>query len=534
MTGAAGRRSGRRLPSWWVVALVVAPLALILWLRTGDRTGDQGMTNVATGLLTLLALAILLVWFAACRGYAPRTRLAVLGGLVLSVLLLLGLFRLEGWSGSMVPRFVPRWAGPAEWGSGDESVAPGAAPDLTVTGPMDFPGFLGPGRDLVVEGVALARDWTATPPRELWRRPVGAGWSGFAIVNGVAVTQEERDGRQVVAAYRAATGEPLWSHSWEGGFDHPLGGPGPRATPLIDRGRVFALGPGGRLVALDGGTGEPLWERRLLEEYGVTPEAEAATVSYGRSNSPLAVGELVIVPAGGRAGGRLANLAAYHRDTGERIWEGSERQIGYSSPAAATLAGVPQVLIVNEASVTGHDPATGEELWSHPWPGRSSADASNSQAVPLPPDRVLVSKGYGVGAAVLRLAPAGGALAVEVLWHEGRLLRTKHTNVVVRDGYAYGLSDGILECVDLAAGERRWKRGRYGHGQILAAGDLLLVLSEEGELFLIGLSPEHPDQVLGSLEALDGLTWNNLALAGDLLLVRNGREAVAYRLPTPR
>ncbi len=152
--------------------------------------------------------------------------------------------------------------------------------------------------------------------------------------------------------------------------------------------------------------------------------------------------------------------------------------------------------------------------------------------MPVPPDQVFVSKGYGGGAALLRLVADGNeGLQVEEVWADNRVMRTKFTQVVLRDGYVYGLSDGILECIRLATGERMWKGGRYQHGQILGVGDHLLVLSEDGELVLVAADPAQANHVLGRFQALVGPTWNNLALYGDLLLVRNSREAAAWRLP---
>jgi outer membrane protein assembly factor BamB len=268
-----------------------------------------------------------------------------------------------------------------------------------------------------------------------------------------------------------------------------------------------------------------VWEVDLLDAYGIDPDVDRVTVAYGRSGSPLVHGDLVIIPVG------APNLVAFDKKTGEPVWTGSNHQVSYSSPVVAELAGIEQVIIVNEDTVTGHELATGRLLWEHPWPGRSEADATASQAVPLPPSSVFVSKGYGVGAALLDLEPsAAGTLAVRQRWHTRRSMRTKFTNVMMVDGHVYGLSDGMLECIDLERGRRAWKDGRYGHGQILGVGDLMLVLSEEGELLLIEASPEEPNSVLGRVDAIDGLTWNNLALAGDLLLVRNGHEATAFRV----
>ena len=148
------------------------------------------------------------------------------------------------------------------------------------------------------------------------------------------------------------------------------------------------------------------------------------------------------------------------------------------------------------------------------------------------PNRVFVSKGYGLGGALLELTPrTDGTMAVDEVWANARVLRTKFSNVTVYDGHIYGLSDGILECVDLETGERVWKHGRYHHGQILRVQDLLIVLSEDGEVFLVEATPERRDNVLGQFQALSGKTWNNFALYGPYLVVRNGEEAAVFRLP---
>jgi outer membrane protein assembly factor BamB len=234
-------------------------------------------------------------------------------------------------------------------------------------------------------------------------------------------------------------------------------------------------------------------------------------------------------------------------ESGEHVWDafvpvnwvlpvppGVTDQISYSSPALATIAGVRQILIVNEASASGHDPATGDMLWSHPWPGNSSQNASSSQAVPLPGDRVLLSKGYGGGAQLLQfLAHAEGGLEKQSLWANHQVLETKFTNVTVINGHIYGLSNGYLECVELATGRKTWKKSRkanYGHGQVLGVGDLILVQAEDGRVALVEANPrEHVE--LGSIQALSDKTWNNLCLYGHKLLVRNAVEAACYELP---
>ena len=529
------KKPRRFWPPIWLRIVLALPLLTILWIRIADAGGDQGIINVNSFMLFLLFLLIASPWFIFFSGYSRWSRFGLPLAVVAAIVLFFNLFNYRGVTGSMIPffslRFTPPEPVPSLSGAAGRS-AGSAGIDLVTTTANDFPGFLGSDRSGEVAHVRLNRDWDSRPPEQVWRQPIGEGWSSFAVVNGYAVTMEQRGEDEAVTAYDARTGELLWAYAIPGRFTHPLGGIGPRSTPTIDEGRVYALGARGHLACLNGANGEVIWTKDLREEYGVTPEQEFHNVQYGRSNSPLVVGNMVILPAGGNKGDRIASLAAYDKVTGETIWEAGERQISFASPRLATLGGVEQILIVNEDSLSGHDPASGAILWEHPWWGKTSAQASISQAVPVPPDRVFVSKGYGGGSALLRLVPAdGGRFDVEEIWKSPRVLRTKFTNVVIRHGYVYGLSDGILECVDLETGERVWKRGRYKHGQILGVGELLLVLSEAGEISLVDPTPEEPDRVLGHFQAVEGLTWNNLALYGDLLLVRNGREAAAWRLP---
>jgi outer membrane protein assembly factor BamB len=268
----------------------------------------------------------------------------------------------------------------------------------------------------------------------------------------------------------------------------------------------------------------------VLKDCGVSPEEDAKNVTYGRSNSPLIVGDLVIVPGGGPRDGTRHSLLACDRHTGHVIWKGGDRQIAYSSPTLATLVDTPQILIVNENTASGHNPVSGELLWKYDWPGRSSMDPNVSQAVPVAGDRVFLSNGYANGAALVQITYSGGlGWRAKKIWHNNTAMRTKFTNVVVHDGAVYGLSDGILECLDLQDGKRLWKKGRYGHGQILRVGGALLVLTEYGELVAVELSQKGLIE-RGRMDVLDGKTWNHLCLFGNLLLVRNGTEAACLEM----
>jgi len=514
--------------------LWVGLAAYVIWLRVSDAHGDQGLRNSFSFIAIAIGLVIHWGWIVLGGGLERRSRLTWLLAPPLCLAVFFSCVRFRGFSGYMIPDLSWRWAVPDTPRQLTQS--PVVMPAIgEQAGPLDYPGFLGQDRRGRADGVDLVPDWRTHPPQLLWRQAVGKGWSGFAVQGGLAVTMEERDGTTGLYGYSLTTGELLWAHDWPGAFDHSLAGPGPRCTPSIALGRVYGHGPRGRLVCVAADTGTLIWEHDLQLEYGVTQEQETQNVLYGRANSPLVTDGMLIIPGGGDASGKQVGLAAFDALTGDVLWESPSRQQSYASPTRATLAGLDQILTVNEGSITGHDPTDGKILWEHPWPSGSSAASAASQAVPLPPDGILISKGYGLGALRLQLTPAPGRpLEVSELWHERRLLRTKLTNVVLRGTYAYGLSDGILECADLEQGRRMWKGGRYGHGQVLGSGDLLLVQTEEGEVILREASPEAkpdtPGSDLGRIQALDGKAWNNMALAGDVLLVRNGREASAWRL----
>lgn len=513
---------------FWVWVLVVTAVVVTL-LQT--QMGDQGMANGFTWPTLVLAGILIVIWFCFFSGVSRKVRLRVL----FFAILLAGLFpvfvRVEGVTGNIIPILSWRWTPPPVQREPERpKLADTVQPvDLATTTPNDFPHFLGPKRDLSVAGVTLDRDWGKHPPKEVWRQKIGAGWSGFSVVNGFAVTLEQRGPTEMITCYEAATGKLRWAYGHEARFETFVAGIGPRSTPTIHEGKVYALGATGVLFCLDGADGKLIWKKDLVTEFGATPENEAAYVAHGRANSPLIVDDVVVIPAGGKPGG-WTTLAAYQKDTGELVWQAGTHNVSYASPALATLASVRQILIVNEDCVSGHDASTGKQLWEIPWPGTTSKDANVSQAVPIPPDRVLVSKGYGGGSILLQLIPKDDGLETKTLWRKPQHLKTKLTNVTIHNGHVYALSDGILECVELETGKRVWREGRYGHGQILRVHDLLLVLSEEGELNLVEASPATPNNVLGTIPVLEGRTWNNLALYGDLLLMRNAREAVCYRL----
>ena len=498
---------------------------------------DPAIRNIIT--LISLFVAGLALWLWICFGshFSRRLRFGLIIASVLAALGFIGMIaRLRdrgtlNFSGSLLPRVAAPQQTPT-----DLRVAEAVEIDLTTTTPDDFPQFLGPNRNGWIGSVKVSRDWDSKPPRLVWRRPIGAGWSSFAAVNGYAVTMEQRGDEEWVACYEAATGKPVWGHAIVARHNTALGGMGPRSTPTIADGRVYALGATGVLRCLSE-NGQLLWSDDLRNRYSISEEDDEQHVMFGRSASPLIVDNLVIVPGGGHQG-QAKNLVAFDRSSGQLVWDtenkladGAADQIAYASPSLVTLAGRRQILIVNESTVSSHDPGTGERLWSHAWPGRSNGNASVSQAVAVGENQVLLTKGYGGGAELIELHESSDAeLNVTSVWKVARVLQTKFSNVVLYEQHAYALSEGILECVDLTNGRRRWKNGRYGHGQILGVGNLLLSLGEDGELHLDEMNPKSYTH-LASMQALNGKTWNNLCLYGRYLLLRNAEEAACYELP---
>lgn len=491
---------------------------------------DDAVLNLSTLILGFIATLTLFLWFVIRSSYPGLVRLLTFLAVPMSIGVFLYFFEIAGVDGNMFPRWAPRGTKRADAKLGKVAiVGEPTKVDLVTTTPTDFPQFLGPDRNNYLPGPKLADDWTAMPPKELWRQKIGAGWSAFSVQNGFAVTMEQRGDEEWVTCYEVATGKPVWGHSILARHFNVLGGVGPRSTPTLHNGKVYALGATGVMRCLDGATGKLLWKDDLLARYELKQVPAEVIVMWGRAGSPLLVDNLVVIPAGGPLN-NSKSLIAYDQSTGEVAWEGGNRQISYASPSLTTLSGQRQIVIVNEDTVTGNDIKTGDELWSHDWPGKSNGPATSSQTHFVGNDQLLLSKGYGTGSELISVKLEQGQWEVSSLEQNARVLKTKFTNVTIIGGHAYGLSDGVLECVEIATLKPTWKRGRYGHGQVLGVGDKILVLGESGELALVAADPEEFRE-LSKIQVLTGKTWNNLCLTGKLLLLRNSEEAACYELP---
>jgi outer membrane protein assembly factor BamB len=395
---------------------------------------------------------------------------------------------------------------------------PGSLPAASI-GPNTeavWPGFRGPERDSVLRGVRIETDWTGSPPVELWRRPIGPGWSSFAVAGDRLFTQEQRGDDEIVSAYHLKTGEPVWRHRDAARFWESNAGAGPRATPTLSNGRVYTLGGTGILNALDARDGSVVWSRNAVSDTG------SKVPDWGIASSPLVVADVVIAAAAG-------SLAAYDAATGNPRWFGPKGGWGYSSPQLSTIDGIAQIVLVNGPGAIGVAPSDGTVLWQHAWGGDSIV-----QPAVLAGGDLLIGSGSGLAAntGMLRLSVAHGAgrWIVKERWMSAGL-KPYFNDFVVHRGHAFGFDGSILASIDLEDGKRKWKGGRYGHGQLvlLPDQDVLLVLSEEGELALVAATPDKFTE-LARVPAIEGKTWNHPVLVGDVLLVRNGEEMAAFRL----
>lgn len=440
--------------------------------------------------------------------------------------------------------FRPIWTAAPVIPDASETASADTA-DLTPESATDFAQFLGPQRNATIQTTLPLNLSRLTSEAILWKIPVGPSWSGFVARNGFAVTMEQRQGKECVTCYRISDGELIWIYQHDARHQDSMnmGHVGPRSTPAIHQGMVYAMGAVGNLVCLNGSDGSVVWQVDLNQLLGLKLKEtrsgefpasgeEDSTLEWGRSGSPMIYEDCVIVPGGGLKEGPLTTLLAFDLASGTMKWKGGSEMIGYGSPSLQTVDGVPQILLMAESKGMSFDPTTGEVLWTWDRPGISSGMANTSQMFSVGGDQVLMSKGYPDGGGTLIQVTQGAeGWKTDLVWNSLRVLKTKLTSPVLKDGHAYSICNGFLECARLTDGKRIWKhRGRLGHGQLLLVNDQLIIQSEFGELMVTPATPDGYTE-LAKIDALEGTCWNTLCLTGDKLLVRSDQEAACFQLP---
>ena len=374
--------------------------------------------------------------------------------------------------------------------------------------------YRGARRDGKYEDGSVSTNWPANGLPQLWRQPVGVGHASFVIADGKAYTIEQRRSQEVVAAYDLNNGREMWTQKWNAEFNDSTGD-GPRATPTWDQGRIYALGATGELRCLDANSGSVIWGKNILNDNG------AKNLPWAQAASPLIVDDKVIVLPGGANG---KSVVAYNKMTGAPVWKSLDDTQAYVSPMLVDLAGRRQIVVVSASRVVGLTPENGALLWSYPWDTDMGINAS--QPIVVDQNRFFISSGYGKGAALVEVKGSGNTLTASTIW-ENKNMKNKFNPSVLHNGYVYGLDEGILVCLDVNTGERKWKEGRYGYGQIVLAGNHLIVTSDQGDVALVKASPDKYTEV-ARFKGVDGQTWNYPAIAGGKLLVRNSNEMAAF------
>ncbi len=527
-TATSGGAWHLRRRGWPLVTLALWAV-VILTLQMAPVDGlDRGMRSTFSFLSGVIAALLIGIWFFGLAGISRRTRAIV--GAVLAVLAIatVASIRQVEFSGDMEPTFDFRWQqsreARLEQFLDSETAAPlevvEEGPGLVRPRPEDSPRYRGINVDGKVIGPRLARNWEAQPPKCLWRHPCGGGYASFSVIGDVAVTIEQRGENEVIVCYHVPTGRTMWTYEYRARFSETLGGDGPRATPTIHQGRIYSLGATGELVKLDLAAHYKIWQTNILVDN------PSVNLEWGMSGSPLIDGDRVIVNPGAQKGtDQSADLLAYDIESGKIVLRAGHATASYSSPIRATLAGRDQILIFDAGGLAGFDPADGAELWRVPW--KSDFDINAAQPIVLNDDEVVITS--QAGCARIMIVPAGDQFTPTEVWRN-RAMKCSYANPIAHNGFLYGLDEGIMACVDLATGKRMWKGGRYGHGQMLLADDLLVVLSEKGELVLVEATSDELRE-LGKIQAIEGKTWNNPVLVGGRALVRNHLEMACYELP---
>lgn len=510
---------------WWMLAKAV-PLR--------ERLAGVGVYLVVQGLIVLthpryghfmLAYSIPVTTAALVVALALGAHFSVtarrVAALAVAVLCVAGFgtLRIDTVGGGLNPIVAPRWTPTAA----DRAEAIGLLPDnKTATlpdtlGPHDWPGFRGAHRDNVVRGVRFSTDWS-TPPNVRWRTTVGPGLSSIAVAGDCAFTQEQRGENEVVSCYDLRTGELIWTNVVPARFEDSMG-VGPRATPAYYRGKLFAMGATGVFQCIDAATGETRWKHHLGGEEG------AHLPQYGFASSPLVVDDAVVVY---NCGAGRKQLVAFDVARGGELWSTAEGTRAYSSPHFAKLGDEPQILLLNDTGLQSFLPQTGALLWAHAWP--MSRYPRCVQPLFLSEETIALGSTGSTGTRLVRVSKEADGWKTSALWTT-RKLRPYFNDCVAHNGFIYGYDGNRLVCLDGETGERRWQGERYG-GQVMLVREmeLLLVLSEDGEVILLRASPEAPEEV-ARCTAISGKTWNHPVVAHGVLLVRNAQEAACIELP---
>ena len=393
---------------------------------------------------------------------------------------------------------------------------------LLAAGPaaaLDWPQFRGVNRDGVSAETNLPRSWPAEGPPVVWKRAIGEGYSGISVAGDRLYTMDSDGTTEYVLALQAGSGKEVWRVAAGPKLVDGMGN-GPRTTPTLDGGTVYAMGSHGRLLALKAADGATIWEVDLPQTFG------AKRPNWGYSGSPLIDGDLLILEVGGKDN---RGVVAFEKATGKVRWGALDGDAAYASPVVMTIGGIRQYVVTRRAgSQTVALRTDGSVLWTHPGPFTVIASA-----LFVPPDKVYVSGGDDAGAVLMRIHTEGDKATVEELW-KTRAMKNHFNNAVLVGDHIYGFDNATFKCFSVARGEQTWASRGLGKGSLVAAdGDLLIVLSDQGTLLLVEATPNSYTE-LARFQAMEGKAWTAPTLANGRLYLRDEDEIVALDMKTER
>jgi len=408
-----------------------------------------------------------------------------------------------------VPHFRIAWA-----------VAAALAATVVTQAANDWPQYLGPSRNGIYAGPALADTWGANGPKVVWRKQVGQGFAGPAVVGNRVILFHRVGNEEVVESLDAATGNSMWRYAYptryrdDFGFDE-----GPRAVPVVADGVIYTFGAEGQLHAVDLAKGTRLWSEDTMKRFGV-PKG-----FFGAAGSPLVEGGRVIA----NVGGDKAGIVAFEAKTGKVLWAATDDDASYSSGVAATIGGRKLGVFLTRDSLVGLDPASGMVQFQRRWRARIAASVNAATPI-IVGDEIFVSAQYGPGAGVLRV---NGSQLTDV-WTSDDVLSNHYATSVFYNGYLYGFHGRqefgpSFRAVEFQTGTVKWSQEQFRAGSVLLAGDRLLITREGGELVLASASPQA-FKPIARAQILQGVVRPYPALADGLLYVRNENTLVCLDL----
>lgn len=379
----------------------------------------------------------------------------------------------------------------------------------------DWPQWRGVKRDGISAEKGLLKDWPNAGPPLAWRATgAGTGYSSFSTANGRLYTLGARGGTEYAMAFDAATGKKLWEvpHGRQFGNDR---GDGPRATPTVDRDRLYVFGASGDLAAMDSATGKVFWKQNVLDKFG------GSNIQWGLSESPLVLNDRILVSPGGRG----ASIVALKKTDGSAIWKSLADEPGYSSAVLHEAGGIREAIYFTAERALGIDVETGKLLWSY----TQVANRTANIATPIVRgNRVFLSSAYSTGAVLLELTASNGRIDAKQVYFT-REMRNHHASSVLIGDYLYGFSDAILIAMKFDSGEVAWRDRSVGKGSVVFADDRLYLYSEQG---VVGLAEANPSgyREHGRFQIPTGNspTWSHPVVSNGTLFIRDQDHLMAF------